>query len=170
MILGMLLGSGRRTVCCWLRAAGVTDDWQDHYYFLQTLGRSATRVATALLHLAVKQIPFSQIDKFIKLAIDDSPTKRYGPEVQLAGTLHNPKPGPSGSEFLYGHIWVTISWLVNHPKWGCIGLPLLALMYARQSDLQVLENIGKAPWKFRTKLELATELVERCVKFFQNWY
>lgn len=39
-------------------------------------------------------------------------------------------------------------------------MPLLALMYARQRDLQVLENIGKAPWKSRTKLELAAETVE----------
>ncbi|MFN8708128.1 MAG: hypothetical protein ACK50J_15735, partial [Planctomyces sp.] len=91
-----------------LLAAGVTDDWQDHYYFLQTLGRSAKRVATELLYPAVKQIPVSQIGEFIKLAIDDSPTKRYGPEVQLPGTHHNPTPGPSGSEFLFGHVWVTI--------------------------------------------------------------
>lgn len=100
----MLLGSGRRTVSCWLRAAGVTDDWQDQYYFLQTLGRSAKRVATELLHQAVEQIPVSQIGEFIKLALDDSPTKRYGPKVECAGTHHNPTPGPSGSEFLYGHL------------------------------------------------------------------
>jgi hypothetical protein len=170
IILGMLLGSGRRTMSRWLRPAGVTDDWQDHYYFLQTLARSAKRLATELLHLAVKQIPVSQIGKFIKLALDDSPTKRYGPRVECAGTHHNPTPGPSGSEFLYGHVWVTISWLVTHPQWGCIGMPLLALMYVRQKDLQVLENIGKAPWKFRTKLELAAELVEWCVTLFQNWF
>lgn len=170
IILGMLLGSGRRTVSCWLRAAGVNHDWQDHYYFLQSLGRRAKRVATELLHLAVKQIPVSHVGGFIKLALDDSPTKRYGPKVQLAGTHHNPTPGPSGSEFLYGHVWVTISWLVNHPKWGCIGLPLLALMYVRQIDLQVLENIRKAPWKFRTKLELAAELVEWCVRLFLNYF
>ncbi|MBL8818591.1 MAG: transposase [Planctomyces sp.] len=170
IVLGMLLGSGRRTVSCWLRAAGVTDDWQDHYYFLQTLGRSAKRVATELLHLAVRRIPVSQVGEFVKLALDDSPTKRYGPKVQLAGTHHNPTPGPSGSEFLYGHVWVTLSWLVNHPKWGSIGLPLLALMYVRQCDLQILENLGTAPWKFRTKLELAAELVEWCVTLFQNWF
>ena len=41
IMLGLLLASGRRTVSCWLRAAGVSDDWQDHYYFLETLGRSA---------------------------------------------------------------------------------------------------------------------------------
>lgn len=170
IILGMLLGSGRKTVSCWLRAVGVTDDWRDHYYFLQTLGRNAKRVAKELLHLAVKQIPVSQIGEFIKVALDDSPTKRYGPKVELAGTHHNPTPGPSGSEFLYGHVWVTISWLVTHPQWGCIGMPLLALMYVRRKDLEVLEHIGKAPWKFRTKLELAAELVEWCVKLFQNWF
>lgn len=38
IIPGMLLRSGRRTIFCQLRAAGVNDDWQDHYYFLQTLG------------------------------------------------------------------------------------------------------------------------------------
>ena len=30
IILGMILSSGRRTVSSWLRAAGVSDDWQDH--------------------------------------------------------------------------------------------------------------------------------------------
>jgi hypothetical protein len=116
MILGMLLGRGRRAVCCWLRAAGVSDDWQDHYYFLQTLGRKAKHVAKQLLHVAVRQIPVSHVGEFIKLALDDSPTKRYGPKVQLACTHHNPTPGPSGSEFLYGHVWVTMSWLVKHPQ------------------------------------------------------
>ncbi|MFM8723664.1 MAG: transposase [Planctomycetaceae bacterium] len=168
IILGMLLGCARRTVSCWLRAAGVSDDWQDHYYFLQTLGRKAKHVAKQLLHVAVRQVPVSHVGEFIKLALDDSPTKRYGPKVQLAGMHHNPTPGPSGSEFLYGHVWVTISWLVKHPKWGCIGMPLLALMYVRQKDLQILERIGKAPWKFRTKLELAAELVEWCVTLFKS--
>ena len=170
VIVGMILASGRRTVSSWLRAAGVGDDWQDHYYFLQTVGRSAGGIAKSLLHLAVRQIPVSHVGEFVKLAIDDSPTKRYGPHVELAGTHHNPTPGPDGSEFLYGHVWVTISWLVTHPAWGCIALPLRALMYARQKDLQVLQNIGRAPWSFRTKLILAAELVEWCVELFQSWY
>jgi hypothetical protein len=109
IILGMLLGCGRRTVSCWLRAAGVSDDWQDHYYFLQTLGRKAKYVAKQLLHVAVRQIAVSHAGELIKLALVDSPTKRNGPKVQLAGMHHNPTPGPSGSEFLYGHVWVTIS-------------------------------------------------------------
>lgn len=168
IVLGMVLAGGRRTVSSWLRAAGVGDDWQVHYYFLQTLGRHAARVAFQLLCLAVRQIPDSHVGPYTMLAIDDSPTKRYGPQVELAGVHHNPTPGPSGSGFLYGHVWVTISWLVTHPLWGCIGLPLRALMYARRKDLQTLENVGRAPWAFRTKLELAAELVEWCVILLQN--
>ncbi len=49
-------------------------------------------------------------------------------------------------------------------------MPLLALMYVRQKDLQILERIDKAPWKFRTKLELAAELVEWCVTLFKSWF
>lgn len=170
IILGMLLSSGRRTVSSWLRAAGISDDWQDHYYFLQTLGRSAGRVATELLHLTVKQIPVSHVGNYIRLAIDDSPTKRYGPKIEAAGIHHNPTPGPSGAEFLYGHVWVTLSWLVRHPLWGSIGLPLRALMYVRKKDLQAMQKAGKAPWSFRTKLDLAARLVEWCVVLFQNWF
>ena len=61
IILGMILSCGRRTVSCWLRSGDVSEDWQDHYYFLQTLGRSAKRVATQLLHLAVRHIPVSHV-------------------------------------------------------------------------------------------------------------
>ena len=43
-------------------------------------------------------------------------------------------------------------------------------MYVRRKDLQILENMKKAPWKFRTKLELAAELVEWCVFLFPNWF
>jgi hypothetical protein len=49
-------------------------------------------------------------------------------------------------------------------------MPLRALMYARRKDLQALDNIGRTPWKFRTKLELAAELVKWCVVLFQNWF
>jgi len=34
---------------------------------------------------------------------------------------------------------------------------VLVLIYVRPNDPQILERIGQAPWKFRTKLELAVE-------------
>jgi hypothetical protein len=46
---------------------------------------------------------------------------------------------------------------VRHPLWGAIGLPVRAALYVRRKD------IGKIPpgyrWPFRTKLELAAELI-----------
>ena len=43
-------------------------------------------------------------------------------------------------------------------------------MSARQKDPQVLQNVGRVPWSFHTKLELAVELVDRCVILFQNCF
>src|SRR5205085_4418938 len=90
-------------------------------------------------------------------AIDDSPTRRYGPHVHGAGAHHNPTPGPTGQKFLSGHVWVTLSWAVPRPLWGALGLPLLARLYVRQKD------VPRAPrrqgWSFRTKLGLAAGLV-----------
>ncbi len=100
VVLGMILASGRRTVSSWLRAAGVGDDWRNHYYFLQTLGRKAREVSTQLLRIALRWIPRSRVGSYVRLAIDDSPTKRYGPQVEGAGVHHNPTPGPAGSAFL----------------------------------------------------------------------
>jgi hypothetical protein len=93
----------------------------------------------------------------VLLGLDDSPTKRYGPCVEGAGRHHNPTPGPADQQFLYGHVWVTIAWLVRHPAWGTIGLPLRALLYVRQKD------IGRLPaWygvTFQTKLTMAATLI-----------
>jgi hypothetical protein len=34
LLVGILFAHGRRTVTTWLRAAGVSDDYQDYFYFL----------------------------------------------------------------------------------------------------------------------------------------
>jgi hypothetical protein len=93
----------------------------------------------------------------ILFALDDTPTKRYGPKVQGAGIHHNPTPGPADAKFLYGHIWVTLAWVVRHPLWGTIGLPLRAALYIRQKDMARLP--GKLAWKFSTKLQQGAALV-----------
>ena len=148
----MLFARGRRTVTSWLRAAGITDDFSDYYYFLQPLGRKSKKLAERLLLLLLLRL---QTGDRVVFAVDDSPTKRYGPKVQGAGIHHNPTPGPADQKVLYGHIWVTISLMFHHRLWNTIGLPLLGLMYVRAKD------IGKIPakygWEFRTKLELAAE-------------
>jgi len=155
LLAGVLFAKGRRTVSSWLRAGGLGRDYQDYYYFLSVLGRNIKALAAALLRLALEVIDPGERLLF---AIDDTPTKRYGPKVEGAGTHHNPTPGPAGQKFLYGHVWVTLSWLVRHARWGTIGLPLLAALYVRQVDMADIALLYRL--KFQTKLEQAASLVE----------
>jgi hypothetical protein len=155
LLTGILFAHGRRTVTTWLRAAGVSPDFQDYYYFLAALGRKTKSVATQLLILLLRTLPLP--DRLLAV-IDDTPTKRYGPHVEGADIHRNPTPGPADQKYLYGHIWVTLSLAVRHPRFGALALPLRAMLYVRQ------KTMAKIPkwrgWTFATKLVLAARLVE----------
>ena len=154
VVLGVLLASGRRTVASWWRVAGIGTGFGSYYYFLESLGRKSHRVAAVLTRIVSERLETG--DRLL-LAIDDTPTKRYGPKVQGAGLHHNPTPGPAGSKFLYGHSWVTLSRVVHHACCAVIGLPLLAKLYVRKKDVPALPP--KAGIGFRTKLEIAAEML-----------
>ena len=156
MMSGLLFACGRRTVSSWLRAGGLSNDYQDYYYFLGSVGRNVKSLAAVLLRIALDVVaPQGRL----LFAIDDTPSKRYGPKVEGAGIHHNPTPGPAGSKFVYGHVWVTLAWVVRHPLWQAIGLPLLARMYVRKKDIeaQFLPLLRKVT--FETKLTMAAELI-----------
>ena len=156
LLMGILFANGRRTVTTWLRAAGVSDDFQDYYYFLACVGGKCEPIATRLVTLLLRTLP---LPERLLLVIDDSPTKRYGPKVEGADVHHNPTPGPADQPFLYGHVWVTISLAVRHPTWGPLALPLRALLYVRQKTMASMPR--RRRWgRFATKLELAARLVE----------
>ena len=152
IMLGVVMAKGRRTVTSWLRAAGLQKGWQDYYYFLAAVGQACECMAMLLLRLLVRHL---LPEGPLVFGIDDTPTKRYGPKVEGAGLHHNPTPGPARHKLLYGHLWVTLVWIVHHPRWGAIGLPLLARLYVRQVDVQKLTQ----RWPFLTKLVLAKQLV-----------
>jgi hypothetical protein len=154
LVRGMLFAQGRRTVASWLRAAGLGKDFRPYYYFLGSLGRKVEFVAAGLLRLAVSVIVPGER---LLLGLDDTPTRRYGRKVEGAGIHHNPSPGPAGQKFLYGHVWVTLAWIVRHPRWGAIGLPLRALLYVRRKQIAPLTR--RYGLTFQTKLELAARLV-----------
>jgi hypothetical protein len=159
LLVGALFAQGRQTVASWLRGGGLGHDFRLYYYFLGSLGRNAKSVASVLFRIAVRVIVPG--DRLL-LALDDTPTKRQGALVEGAGIHHNPTPGRAEQKFLYGHVWVTLSWVVRHVWWGTIGLPLLAELYVRQKNLKSI-----APWykvKFQTKLEQAAALVEWAVQ------
>jgi hypothetical protein len=154
VLAGILLASGRRTASRWFQAARVGSGFRSYYYFLDSVGRKTQQVAAALLKIVTRRIDSG--DRLV-FAIDDTPTKRYGPKVQGAGVHHNPTPGPAGSKFLYGHSWVTLSRVVHHARCGVIGLPLLGMLYVRKKDVPGLP--AGAGITFATKLEMAAEAV-----------
>ncbi len=151
---GMLLAAGRRTASAWFVAAGVQDDWDRFYDCLISVGRTSGKLATALLGLIVRQLV---VGDRIVVGMDDSPTARYGKHVEGAGVHHNPTPGPADGEWLFGHNWVALAWLGNHPIWGVIALPLRSMLYVRKVDIAKLAE--KYRWEFRTKHELGVELM-----------
>lgn len=163
LLVGILFASGRRTVTSWLRAAGVSDDFDDYYYFLAVIGRKTKSIATQLVTLVLRTLP---LPERLLLVIDDSPTKRYGPKVEGADIHHNPTPGPADQTYLYGHIWVTISLALRHPQWGAVGLPLRAMLYVRRKTMAKIPPWRQ--WRFATKLELAAKLVEWIVPLLKN--
>lgn len=157
LLVGVLFAKGRRTVTSWFRAAGITTDFRPAYTALWAAGRRAQALGYRLLCVALKPLMRQTSGDHLLFAIDDTPTARYGPCVQGSGIHHNPTPGPAGEKFVYGHLWVTLAWLARHPAWDTLALPLRALLYVRAKNIPAL---GKHyPWTFRTKLELAAELV-----------
>lgn len=164
LMLGLLFAGGRRVVTSWLRAGDMYLDYRNYYYFLQSVGQRWQEVGRRVLLIVLRRLLKNQ--QRVLLAIDDTPTKRYGPKVQGAGIHHDPTPGPSGHPFCYGHIWVTLAVVLRHPLWGTIALPIWSWLYIRRCDVpKVPQQHG---WKFRTKLELAFELVLEAVEML-HW-
>ena len=155
LLVGAVLAAGRRTVTSWIRAVGLSGEFRPCYTTVAAAGRQADALAARLAHAVVKPLVASAAR--LTFALDDTPTERYGRHVQGAGVHHNPSPGPAGSPFVYGHVWVVLGLLAAHPAWGVVALPLLARLYVRAVDLPRLLSKDRPP--FRTKLELAVELM-----------
>jgi hypothetical protein len=165
LLLGAVLARGRRTVTSWIRAAGLSDQFRACYTAAAAAGKKAETIAAYLVLTVVKPI-LGEAER-LTLAIDDTPTPRYGPHVEGAGVHHNPTPGPAGAPYVYGHVFVVLGLLLTHKAWGTIALPLLARMYIRKKDLP---RIGpKHRPEFRTKLELAVEMLRWAKLWLGHW-
>jgi hypothetical protein len=152
LLLGVLFARGRRTVTSWFRAVGITEEYKQAYCDVAAAGRSHEHSATAVLS-AVERLLQPQDDLLV--AIDDTPTPRWGPWVEGAGIHHHPNPGPAGEKYLYGHVWVTLAALLDHPEQGVRALPLRAELYVRRRDITAtLRCQGIA---FATKLQQAAQ-------------
>jgi hypothetical protein len=159
LLCGLLFAKGRRTVTSWFRAAGIAADFRPAYVTVCAVGRRATAMAGSTLHTVKPLLGRGRLT----VAIDDTPTGRYGPCVEGAGIHHNPTPGPAGEKYVYGHVWVTLAALAKHAAWGTLALPLQGQLYIRHADLDKLPPDRRRP--FRTKLEMAVAQLD----WLQTW-
>ena len=149
LLLGLLFARGRRTVTSWFRAADITDEFRQNYRVVAAVGRRIDSLAPHVLRAVCPLEPSPRLT----VAIDDTPTARWGPCVEGAGIHHNPNPGPAGEKYVYGHIWVSLAALVHHPEEGVRALPLRSDLYVRQKNLT--PELKAQGITFKTKLELA---------------
>ena len=139
IVAGMFLADGRRTASAWFAAAGVLDDGDRFYDGLISVGRNSNALATAVLKLVAVKFNPGPSGRFV-VAVDDSPTERYGPHVEGAGVHRHPTPGPADGDWLYGHNGVTVALIVTHPLGGTIALALQSLLYVRAVDVPKLAD------------------------------
>lgn len=161
ILAGAMLAGGRRTAASWFRCAGVKDDWDRFYELLQSIGKNAASLMLPILQVVLRKFDPGE-HGYWTIAIDDSPTKRFGPCVEAANIHHNPTPGPGDGDWLYGHNWVCLAMLIGHPLFGVIAIPLLSLLYVRKCDIGKLNQ--RYDWEFRTKHELALELCMQVIR------
>ncbi len=156
VLLGVLIcREKRRTASAWFRAGGIGVDFRRAYHLLASVGRRSQALSSVLLS-AIEEVVGTPETRYV-FALDDTVTKRYGPCVEGAGVHRNPTPGPAAQNWMYGHVWVTVARVVKHPLWGAIGLPVRAALYVRQKNLATIPP--EYNWKFKTKLDLAVELM-----------
>jgi hypothetical protein len=154
---GLLFCTERRRTCTsWFRTAGITKDFRRAYRVVCLNGRQSKSMGQSML-LNIAKSPAVRQRSRLKLALDDTPSQRYGPEVEGAGVHHNPTPGPTNQPFVYGHSFVTLACLAEHPDWGTIALPVRAELYVRRNDLPKIPKERRPV--FRTKLEQAAEMI-----------
>lgn len=165
LFLGAVLARGRRTVTAWIRAAGLGEQFRHCYTAVAAAGKKAEAIAAQMLLKVIG--PLAAGAGRLTLAIDDTPTPRHGPKVQGAGVHHNPTPGPAGSPFVYGHVFVVLGLLLGHRSWGTVALPLLSRLYVREKDLPKIRRDHRPA--FRTKLELAVELLRWAAPLLRPW-
>jgi hypothetical protein len=89
LLFGILFARGRRTVTSWFRASGISDEFRPAYTTVCAVGRASERMALSV-QAAVRPLLGP---RRLLLGIDDTPTPRYGPEVEGCGIHHNPSPG-----------------------------------------------------------------------------
>jgi hypothetical protein len=169
LLYGALLAiARRRTVTTWLRAAQISDDYRSVFYHLTNIGCKSQDLFDAMTGIISEQLrSVLETATYIRVVLDDSPTKRYGKHIEGANYHHNPTPGKTDATFCYGHSWVVAVLVVAHPMFGEISFPIAAELYLRQKDIDILK--GKYAREFKPKTAMVVAIVKRLTPLLQGF-
>jgi len=169
LILGALFAlARRRTVTTWLRAAGLSEDYRRIFYHLPGIGRKSQELFDEMLQCILEHLGEAIASApSIRIVLDDSPTKRYGKQVEGAGYHHNPTPGKTDATLCFGHSWVVATLVLTHPLFGEVSFPIAAELYLRKKEIDKL--YAKYHRIFKTKTTIAVEMIKRLVPKFKDF-
>jgi hypothetical protein len=135
---------------------------------MPSIGRKTNNLLDAMTGIITTQLrSVLETATYIRIVLDDSPTKRYGKHIEGATYHHNPTPGKTDAKFCYGHSWVVAALVVAHPMFGEISFPIAAELYLREKDIDKLKD--KYDRKFQKKTAMVVAIVKRLVPLFQGF-
>lgn len=161
LVGGAVLLHRRHTVTNMIRAVGLrqTHHARFHRFFSQAaweLWELWRRFVLAVVRR------FFAPQERIPIGVDDTAAKRTGAKIYAAGVVHDNRPAVHKAwSFCWGHKWVVGSVLVRVRRWAdhVYALPVGTLLYRK-------EKLCRAEQRpFRTKPQLALELVEKLVSW-----
>ena len=168
LITGALLAiARRRTVTKWIQAAGLSEQYRNIFYHMPSIGCKSLELFDEMLQCIIEQLgDVLETATYLRLILDDTPTKRYGSQVEGAGHHHNPTPGKTDAKLCFGHSWVVATLVIAHPLFGEISFPIGAELYLRQKEIAKLK--AKYDRSFKTKMTIAVEMLNRLVPKFKG--
>lgn len=158
LMLAMIIRSSpRQCVTDWLRHSELFPNFRRAYRLTKRVGSEPESLVAAVA-AEVRQVACPCPNDSLILVFDDTTTERYGPHVQGAGLHHNASPGASSQTWKFGHQFLTLGILVEHPN-GPLCLPIDASLYVRKKDLPQIPEANRP--KFQTKPQMLVEMLKK---------
>jgi hypothetical protein len=134
-------------------------DWKALETFAE-YGSWRTGYVTAALTRLVEDAPGRLWHGYRVSAVDDTKVHRSGEHVWGTCTFHEYTARcPNRATTVRAHNWAVLGALLEHPDQPAWFLPLSGRLYFRKGQLPVRSGIAGPKEEFRTKCELAVELI-----------
>lgn len=158
-ITALALNVEEHTVTQCVIAIERPDDWKGLESFAE-YGVWRTGSVTAALTRSIEEAPGRTWHGFHVSAVDDTKVHRSGADVWGTCTFHEYTARcPNRATTVRAHNWVVLGALLNEPPRPAWFLPISGRLYFRKSQLPDRPGTNGGKEVFRTKCELAVELV-----------